>query len=111
MGDPGVPVTLPFASLFLTKQPTAGGENAMTISWPYLKSPFFLTFFLIKVLMRSSTPLPLAFYLKIFRKISSENWTNLEAILHACPSHYSHCSSETCHIKPKHGVEVDMTIS
>ena len=24
----------PFASLFLTKQPTTGGENTMTISWP-----------------------------------------------------------------------------
>ena len=37
----------PFASLFLTKQPTTGGENAMTMSWPKLKSPFFETFFLI----------------------------------------------------------------
>ena len=42
--------------------------------------------------------------------MSSENWTNLEAILSACPSHYSHCSSETCHIKLKHGLEVAMTI-
>ena len=33
-GGPEVPVTPPFVSLFLTKQPTTGGENAMTISWP-----------------------------------------------------------------------------
>ena len=25
---------LPFCKLFLTKEPTLGGENAMTISWP-----------------------------------------------------------------------------
>ena len=30
-GGPGVPVILPFASLFLTKQPTTGGQNATTI--------------------------------------------------------------------------------
>ena len=79
-----------------------------------VKKPFFKNFFWIKVLMRSSTPLPLvihaAFYSKIFLKMSSENWSNLEAILSACPSHYSHCLSEKCHIKLKHGVEVDMTI-
>ena len=33
-GGPGVPVTPPFTNLFLTKQPTTGGENAMTIPWP-----------------------------------------------------------------------------
>ena len=33
-GGSTVPVTPPFASLFLTKQPKTGGENAMTISWP-----------------------------------------------------------------------------
>ena len=64
--------------------------------------------------MRSSTPLPLvihsAFYWKIFWRTSSENWTNLEAILKPCPSHYSHCSFETCHIKLKHCVEVDKAI-
>ena len=31
-GGPGVPVTPPFCKPFLTKQPTTGGENAMTIS-------------------------------------------------------------------------------
>ena len=43
-GGPGVPVIPPFFKPFLTKEPTTDGENAMTISWPSLKSPFFLTF-------------------------------------------------------------------
>ena len=43
-GGPGVPVTPRFCKPFLTKQPTKGGENAMTISWPQLKTPFFETF-------------------------------------------------------------------
>ena len=33
-GDPGVPTTPPFCKPFLTKQPTTGGKNATTISWP-----------------------------------------------------------------------------
>ena len=33
-GGPGVPVTPPFCRPFLTKQPTTGGKNAMTISLP-----------------------------------------------------------------------------
>ena len=32
----------PFCKPFLTKEPTTDGENAMMISWPLLKSPFFL---------------------------------------------------------------------
>ena len=32
-GVPGVPMT-PFCKPFLTAQPTTGGENAMSISWP-----------------------------------------------------------------------------
>ena len=32
-GGPGVPVT-PLLQAFLIKQPTTGGENAMTIPWP-----------------------------------------------------------------------------
>ena len=65
--------------------------------------------------MRSSTPnchsssTP-PFIQRYFKRWAGENWTNLEAILQACPSHYSHCSSETCQIKPKHGLEVNMTI-
>ena len=31
----------PFCKPFLTKEPITDGENAMTISWPSLKSPFF----------------------------------------------------------------------
>ena len=77
-GGPRVPMTPPFWMPFLTKQPTTGGENAMTISWLLLKSPFLKLCFWIKVLMRSSTPLPLVihadFYLKIFWKMSSEKW-------------------------------------
>ena len=34
-GGPGVPAhELPFDKPLSTKQPTTGGENAMTISWP-----------------------------------------------------------------------------
>ena len=35
---PGVPVTPPFFKPFLTKQPTTGGENAMTIPCPEWQS-------------------------------------------------------------------------
>ena len=40
-GGPGVPVTPPFASLFLSKQPTIfRGENVMTIMFDTVRPPF-----------------------------------------------------------------------
>jgi len=38
----------------------------------------------------------------LYNEVSSAYWTR--------HSHYSHCSSETCDIKPKHGVELAITI-